>query len=400
MRYREINNGTEVELFFYQEIGYWWNNASDFVRVFEDLVSRYKKVIIRAHCVGGDVIEGNVIFNSINRFRDKVKIRIDGISASMFTIVMSACSDIEIAENGLVMIHRVTGGAYGNADQISAYIKLMRDMENHFATVYARKTGKSKNEIQKWFDGSDHWFTAQEAKSLGLVSAVIPAVIEDVTAPGKPLSNGEGDNMYNRYAPGLAAKAAACLGDAPLSIVNTNNYTNSSEMKKQLIQKLGLANVHDASSDTELLAAVDAYLQRQEAEDARQREEVAASLISSYETFMGVTVDDAQKSEFKTIAKRAGITSLQSVLSILSQNSNSDPAAKGAVQPAKPAVPVAVNLIKPESAAQAQANNDRDTWGWDQWQEKDVDGLKAMADTDFNKFNNLYQAKYGVAAPK
>ena len=114
-------DGSISEISLHDEIGGWGVSAKDFVAQLKTVTSKNLRVTIDSP--GGDVNDGLTIFDAIHSFRTaggNVSIEVIGLAASMASVIMLAGNVVKIAENGRVMIHRVTGGVWGNADDLEA----------------------------------------------------------------------------------------------------------------------------------------------------------------------------------------------------------------------------------------------------------------------------------------
>jgi ATP-dependent protease ClpP protease subunit len=198
------------------------------------------ELTIHMHSYGGSVFDGNVIYNTLNQSKMKIKIVIDGIAASMASIILLAADEVEITENGFVMVHRPFVSLFeSNSEELQQTAKLLKDMEKEFARCYARKTGRSEKEFTgMWLDGKDHWLNADEAVKYGFAARKIKAVAKEPKSLDKKLFiTMKIKNIYDRYAASLSIK-------------------NETEMKKKLIELLQLEGVTETSSDDEVLEKV------------------------------------------------------------------------------------------------------------------------------------------------
>ena len=128
----------EKEIYFFGEIG-WELNARDLAREFENLEEGVKPVLL-IHSGGGSVIEGNVIYNLIKK-QGNVEAKIIGLCASMATVISSACEKVSISENATYMIHRISGFAFGNPDEMKEELKFTEDLERGLINALAKKSG-------------------------------------------------------------------------------------------------------------------------------------------------------------------------------------------------------------------------------------------------------------------
>jgi len=136
----------------------------------EDIrVKGLKAVDVKLHTEGGSVIDGNLIYNLFSSFKGEIDFYIDGIAASMGSVLIMSGARVHIAENGFIMIHRPSAGVNGNVDELINTAKLVRSMETTYAQRLADKMRKPLAEIKStYFDGADHWIDADEAIQLGL----------------------------------------------------------------------------------------------------------------------------------------------------------------------------------------------------------------------------------------
>jgi hypothetical protein len=87
---------------------------------------------------------------------------------------MLAGNKIRIAENGRVMIHRVTGGAMGNADEMDAASKVIKQFEDRIVSLYMQRTGQDEDAIRDLMKAQmGTWFFGQEAIAAGFADEMI-----------------------------------------------------------------------------------------------------------------------------------------------------------------------------------------------------------------------------------
>lgn len=93
-----------------------------------------------------------------------------GIIASAATYILMAGKS-SMSENSWFMIHNVSGGIWGDVNQVEQYAGTLRKFNNAARDFYATATGKRKEDITKMMD-NETWMTAQEAKENGFVQEV------------------------------------------------------------------------------------------------------------------------------------------------------------------------------------------------------------------------------------
>lgn len=171
--YAEID-GNVVKLY-----GTIWQGDAPYIisSISKLLKNSSNELTIHLHTPGGSVIDGNLIFNELAKAKARISIVIDGLAASMGSILMLAGKHISIAENAFIMIHAPSGSAEGNAKEFENTAKVLRSMESSFMKKLAAKTTLTDEELKEWMNG-DNWFNADEAKEAGLVDEIIDPIME------------------------------------------------------------------------------------------------------------------------------------------------------------------------------------------------------------------------------
>ncbi|HHA2497621.1 ClpP-like prohead protease/major capsid protein fusion protein [Stenotrophomonas maltophilia] len=171
-------SGGEAELLIYGPIGdYFWGEGVTAASVVEQLAGTAASVInVRINSDGGVVTDGLAIYNALKQHPATINVTVDGVAASIASLIAMAGSTRRMHENTMLMLHGPQGGGWGfagdlreRADQIDVYGRQM-------LVTYS---GRAKNpaDIETMLtDRKDHWLTASEALALGLVSEVIPDV--------------------------------------------------------------------------------------------------------------------------------------------------------------------------------------------------------------------------------
>lgn len=142
------------------------------------------KIDVRINSDGGDVYTGIAIFNALRSSKADITIWVDGIAASMASVIALCGRKVLMSRYARLMLHSVMGGCYGNKDEMRRCIEEIESLEATLAEMYAKKTGRTAEEIREaYFDGEDHWLRADEALALGFIDGIYDAdpVPEDST---------------------------------------------------------------------------------------------------------------------------------------------------------------------------------------------------------------------------
>jgi ATP-dependent Clp endopeptidase proteolytic subunit ClpP len=161
------NKQTEISIF--DEIGMFGVSAKQFISDLQSVPADHS-ILLKIHSPGGEVFDGNAIFNALQR-RGNVEVQIEGIAASMATVISLAGAPVKMAANGFYMIHNPWGVAMGDAEELRDQAELLDKIRSNMVGAYAARSGKSPEQIQEWMD-AETWFTAEEAHAAGFVDEV------------------------------------------------------------------------------------------------------------------------------------------------------------------------------------------------------------------------------------
>jgi len=167
---RSEQTDTEAHLYVYDVIDSWWGaNATDLVAALAAVGDR--TVHLHINSPGGDVFEARAMASALVAHTGQVISHIDGLAASAATYLALAANEVCMTEGGLFMVHNSWTMAWGNKAELRDTANLLEKIDQTIAADYARKTGKSQDEIVAWMD-AETWFTAAEAKDAGFVDCV------------------------------------------------------------------------------------------------------------------------------------------------------------------------------------------------------------------------------------
>jgi ATP-dependent Clp endopeptidase proteolytic subunit ClpP len=173
MNWYNIKNVAEenvTEVMIYDEIGLYGVNAKSFIEEIKG-IPKSTSVLLRINSPGGSVIDGLAIYDAVNRLPQKVTSRIEGIAASMGSVIALAADEVIMSENSLYMIHNVWGGEVGESDDLRKAADLMDKMSDRLVNIYVSKTGKSEEQIRSWMD-AETWFDSSEAFESGFINKI------------------------------------------------------------------------------------------------------------------------------------------------------------------------------------------------------------------------------------
>ena len=162
------------EVFIYDDIGPDWLGMVSAKYVQSELDKhKGKDVTIRLNSPGGDVFEGQAIYNAIRRHGNKITVEIDALAASAASYIAMAGDEIRIAENAMVMIHNAWTFTIGDKREHEKRIDLLDKIDETILNTYmARNGGKATQEqVKQWMD-DETWMTAKTAVERGFADSI------------------------------------------------------------------------------------------------------------------------------------------------------------------------------------------------------------------------------------
>lgn len=172
---RAAANDVAGEIHLYDQIGGWGISASRFLReVSEAGLFNASQVEIRIHSPGGSVLDGFAIYNTLKRLTGSVNIFIDGLAASMASVIaMLPGATVHMPANAFMMVHNPYGGLVGDANDLRDYADLLDKNSAVMIDAYTQKTGLSREEVESLMS-EETWMTGAEAVEKGFADVLLP----------------------------------------------------------------------------------------------------------------------------------------------------------------------------------------------------------------------------------
>lgn len=161
------------EIWLYDEIGKDWFGegvtAKDFIAELTAIKS--PKIDLHINSPGGQVFEGAAIYNAIKRHPAAVTTHIDGIAASIASVIALAGSTVRMASNAMFMMHNPSGMTIGTSEDMRKTADVLDKVRETMVGAYAEKSGQSADAIIALLN-DETWLGAEEAKAAGFVDEV------------------------------------------------------------------------------------------------------------------------------------------------------------------------------------------------------------------------------------
>jgi ATP-dependent protease ClpP protease subunit len=169
-------SATEAEIIVYAGIGQdWWGDGSmisakQFSEELKKIPDTVNTINVRINSPGGDVFDGIAIYNRLKQHKAKKVIHIDGLAASIASIIALAGDEIIMGEGALFMIHLPWTMAAGNRMDFDNTVNRLMDVEEQMIGIYAKKTKLDRSEIRSMLE-KETWLDAGAAIDKGFVDS-------------------------------------------------------------------------------------------------------------------------------------------------------------------------------------------------------------------------------------
>jgi ATP-dependent Clp protease protease subunit len=169
--------GDVAEILIYDVIGEdFWSGGGVTAKGFTEQLKALgdvKTINLKINSPGGDVFDGVAIYNNLVQHSAKVNVFIDGLAASIASVIAMAGDNITIAENGMMMIHNPWTLAMGDANDLRQSADVLDKIKATMLTTYSKRAGVTEAEASVIMD-AETWYTGQEAVDAGFADDVQP----------------------------------------------------------------------------------------------------------------------------------------------------------------------------------------------------------------------------------
>jgi ATP-dependent Clp protease protease subunit len=162
------NADEESEILLFDYIGWPYNDPREFVQALSGLGD----VTIRINSPGGDTFDGAAIYNSITSHKGNVTTRIEGLAASMASVIAVAGKKVQAYDNTMFMAHNAWTFTMGNQYELRDMADLLEKVDGTILDAYQKKTKMGKKEIAQIMKDTT-WMTAKEAKDKGFIDEIV-----------------------------------------------------------------------------------------------------------------------------------------------------------------------------------------------------------------------------------
>lgn len=361
------SGGGEATILLYGEVGDWSEvSARDVVTRLLELTRTYDKIDIRINSGGGEVYCGLAIYEALRNSTANLTIYVDGIAASMAAIIALCGKPLYMSPYARLMLHNVSGGSWGNSKELRRVAEEMEQLQGTLAKMIAGRLGKTPEEIETtYFDGEDHWLTAQECLSMGLIDGIYSMDEDD--AP--PLSEKSTQEEIQTYFQNRLENQA----------INNDDMALLDEIRKacpSITASMGEGEV------VREVARLSSLLKSSEEENRELKAKLASIEAEQHKAILDAAVAAGKiTAEQRTHYEALLASSPESTKALLASLPEQKPKNK---------LPRVEDHLAPESTPASK-------FAGKSWDELDRAGLLAgFKATNYEGFKELFQAEFGV----
>lgn len=170
-KFRNLADGQKAELLLYGNISEssWWGDEVTPKQFADDLAALgdVQEITVYINSGGGDVFAGIAIHSILSRHTGHKTGIVDGMAASIASVILMACDSIVMSSGAQIMIHKPLSWAYGNADDFQRLISELDKCQKSITDIYMGrvKEGVTEEQVTDLIN-AETWMTAEEAKEI------------------------------------------------------------------------------------------------------------------------------------------------------------------------------------------------------------------------------------------
>lgn len=164
----------------------WWGDEVTPEAFRTELRQMKGDLTVHINSPGGDVFAGVTIYNALKDYhKGKVTVKVDGLAASIASVVAMAGDEIIMSPGSMMMIHNPWSIGAGSSDELRKAADTLDRIKESILPIYTDRTGLSEDEIQDLMD-AETWMSAEKAVELGFADVVQKATKEKTE--GEPVN--------------------------------------------------------------------------------------------------------------------------------------------------------------------------------------------------------------------
>jgi ATP-dependent Clp endopeptidase proteolytic subunit ClpP len=163
-----------AEILIHEAIGEnWYGDGLTSKRFVEDLkaLGNVSEILVRINSPGGAVFDGVAIYNTLKNHGAKVEVLVEGLAASIASVIAMAGSSIKMGEGAMMMVHNPWTFAMGDANDMRTVADSLDQIAESMIDIYVSRTGLARDEVKAMLD-AETWLTASSAIDKGFADSL------------------------------------------------------------------------------------------------------------------------------------------------------------------------------------------------------------------------------------
>ncbi|UHA74471.1 head maturation protease, ClpP-related [Paenibacillus sp. 481] len=184
---KKTNNSGELTMYGPIAEFSWWGDAVTPAKFRDDLnaLGDVDEIVVRLNSGGGDVFAGLHIYQLLKEHKAKITVRVEGLAASIASIIACAGDKIIMPKGSMMMIHNPWTSVWGaESNELRHTADVLDKIRDALVEVYSEKTGLSADEIKSLMD-AEKWFLPDEAIENGFATEIEQTVQISASLRGK-----------------------------------------------------------------------------------------------------------------------------------------------------------------------------------------------------------------------
>lgn len=154
----------------YEEVWLLGVNADEFASDLDDITA--DEIRVEINSPGGDVFDGIAIYNTLRSHPARITTRVDGIAASIASVIAQAGDHRVMLTGSQMMLHEAWGAAIGPAEELREFADVLDKQSDVIASIYAGRSGRPQGRFRRLMD-DETWLNADETLREGLADEVL-----------------------------------------------------------------------------------------------------------------------------------------------------------------------------------------------------------------------------------
>ena len=129
------------------------------------------EITVSINSPGGNIFDGIAIYNALRAHPARIITRVDGLAASIASVIAQAGDERQMMGGSQMMIHNAWGVSIGDAVDMRKMAEVLDHQNVVIAEIYAQHSAKDAADLLDLMT-AETWFTASDAVSAGLADSV------------------------------------------------------------------------------------------------------------------------------------------------------------------------------------------------------------------------------------